>query len=119
MTDTPAAQGSAEDGEPVEGTAAADRAETSVPAAQHLHRPGETNEADAAAAAHMLAVDARKVVLVGTALFLLAFLVLLPMYSWLGHHGHRVWLWTAMAGCLLGAAGLGLIGKHSGEGRLG
>lgn len=119
MTDTPAAPGSAEYGEPVEGTAAADRAEISAPADRHVHRPGETNEADAAAAAQMLSVDARKVVLVGTSLFLLAFLVMLPMYSWLGHHGHRVWLWTALAGCLLGASGLGLIGKHTGEGRLG
>lgn len=86
---------------------------------QQLHRPGEAPEADAAAAAQMLAVDARKVVLIGTSLFLLAFLVLLPMYSWLGQHGHRVWLWTALAGSLLGALGLGLIGKHTGEGRLG
>lgn len=67
----------------------------------------------------MLAVDARKVVLIGTGLFLLAFIVLLPMYSWLAQHGHRVWLWTALAGWLLGAAGLMLIGKHTDEGRLG
>lgn len=119
MTDTPAAPGSADDGEPVEGTAAADRAEISAPATQPVHGPGDTADADAAAAAQMLSVDARKVVLIGTSLFLLAFLALLPMYSWLGHHGHRIWLWTALAGWLLGASGLGLIGKHTGEGRLG
>jgi MFS family permease len=67
----------------------------------------------------MLAVDARKVIGLGTAAFLLAFLVLLPFYGWLGDHGHRVWLWTSLVGWLLGAAAFPLIRKHSGEGRLG
>lgn len=98
---------------------AADRAEISATAAQDSNRPGEPTQPDAAAAAHMLTVDARKVVALGTALFFLAFLVLLPMYSWLGHHGHRVWLWTALAGWVLGASSFPLIGKHSSEGRLG
>ena len=76
-----------------------------------------TPEADIAA--QMLAVDARRVVLVGFGLFLLAFLALLPFWSWLGAHGHRVWLWTALAGTVLGLLALPLISKHTGEGRLG
>jgi hypothetical protein len=67
----------------------------------------------------MLAVDARKVVLIGTGLFFLAFVALLPLWTWLGDHGHRVWLWTALAGWVLGCMALPLIRKHSGEGRLG
>jgi hypothetical protein len=61
--------------------------------------------------------DARPVVAVGTALFLVAFLVLLPFYSWLGEHHHRVWLWTCLAGWLLGVAGWTLLSKHRREGR--
>lgn len=69
--------------------------------------------------AQMLTVDARRVVLVITGLFLLTFLALLPFWGWLGRHDHRVWLWTALAGAVLGLLALPLIGKHTGEGRLG
>jgi hypothetical protein len=72
-----------------------------------------------AANARMLAVDARPVVLTGTAVFFVTFVVLLPFWSWLGEHGHRVWLWTALAGWVLGVLSLPLIRKHTGEGRLG
>lgn len=67
----------------------------------------------------MLAVKVRPVVLAGTSMFLLAFLVLLPFWSWLGEHGHRVWLWTALAGIVIGLLALPLVRKHTGEGRLG
>ena len=67
----------------------------------------------------MMAVDARRVLLAGTAAFGLAFLVLLPFWSWLGENDHRVWLWTALAGTVLGLLSLPLVRKHSGEGRLG
>jgi len=67
----------------------------------------------------MLTVNARTVMMIGTGLFLLAFLILLPFWSWLGEHGHRVWLWTALAGAVLGLASLPLVRKHTGEGRLG
>lgn len=67
----------------------------------------------------MLRVEARPVVLVGTALFAISFIVLLPFWHWLGVHHHRVWLWTALAGAVLGLAALPLIRKHTGEGRLG
>jgi uncharacterized protein DUF2530 len=69
--------------------------------------------------AQMLRVDARRVILVGLGLFLVAFLVLLPFWNWLGTHGHRVWLWTALAGTVLGLLALPLVRKHTGEGRLG
>lgn len=67
----------------------------------------------------MLRVNARTVILLGTAAFFLAFLVLLPFWSWLGSHGHRIWLWTALAGGLLGLLALPLVRKHTDEGRLG
>jgi len=67
----------------------------------------------------MLAINVGPVVLTGTSLFFLAFLVLLPFWSWLGSHGHRVWLWTALAGGVLGLLGMPLLRKHTGEGRLG
>jgi 4-amino-4-deoxy-L-arabinose transferase-like glycosyltransferase len=67
----------------------------------------------------MLAVNARPVVFVGTALFFITFLALLPFWSWLGEHGHRIWLWTALAGTGLGLLALPLVRKHTGEGRLG
>jgi hypothetical protein len=75
--------------------------------------------AEEIAAERMLAVKARPVVFVGTALFFLAFLALLPFWSWLGEHGHRIWLWTALAGTALGLLALPLVRKHTGEGRLG
>ena len=61
--------------------------------------------------------DPRPVVAVGTALFFLGFLVLLPFWGWLGEHGHRVWLWTCLAGWVLGLVGWALLGKHRREGR--
>ena len=67
----------------------------------------------------MLTVRVWPVLLAGTSMFLLTFLVLLPFWSWLGTHGHRVWLWTALAGTVLGLLAMPLLRKHSGEGRLG
>lgn len=67
----------------------------------------------------MLSVDARRVVLAGTAAFALAFVLLLPFWSWLGDHGHRVWLWTALSGTVLGLLALPLVRKHTDQGRLG
>lgn len=67
----------------------------------------------------MLTVNAWPVLAVGTSLFFLAFVVLLPFWSWLGTHGHRVWLWTALAGTVLGLLAIPLVRRHTGEGRLG
>jgi hypothetical protein len=93
----------------------------SFPGADQSPDSAETRRpaAEDRATADMLSVDARKVILLGTALFFAAFLGLLPFWSWLGDHGHRVWLWTALSGSVLGIVSLPLIRKHTGEGRLG
>lgn len=62
-------------------------------------------------------VDSRRVVLIGTVSWFVAFVALLPFYDWLGRHGHRIWLWTCLAGWILGLVGLVLVRKHRGEGR--
>jgi hypothetical protein len=62
-------------------------------------------------------INARRVVAVGTALWFVAFVVLLPFYSRLGDHGHRVWLWTCLAGGILGLIGYSIMSRHRGEGR--
>ena len=62
-------------------------------------------------------VDSRRVVLIGTALWFVAFVVLLPFYDWLGQHDHRIWLWTCLAGWILGLIGLPLVRKHRKQGR--
>jgi hypothetical protein len=62
-------------------------------------------------------ISPRPVILVGTAVFFVGFVVLLPFYSWLGEHHHRVWLWTCLAGWVLGLVGLTLMRKHRREGR--
>jgi len=67
----------------------------------------------------MLVVHPRPVVMTGTALFALAFVVMLPFWNWLGDHGHRIWLWTALAGAVLGLIAFPLMRKHTDEGRLG
>jgi len=67
----------------------------------------------------MLTVNAWPVLAVGTGLFFLAFVALLPFWSWLGTHGHRVWLWTALAGTVQGLLAIPLVRRHAGEGRLG
>ncbi len=65
-----------------------------------------------------LHVDARKVIVVGTSLWILAAVVTGCAWSWLGTHDHRIWFWTSLTGALLGLLGLLLIRKHSGEGRV-
>lgn len=62
-------------------------------------------------------IDARRIIAIGTAIFFLAFLALLPFYSWLGRHDHRVWLWTCLAGGILGLLGHSIMRKHRSEGR--
>jgi hypothetical protein len=60
----------------------------------------------------------RAVLLTGTALWFVAFVVLLPFWNWLGAHDHRIWLWTCLAGWLLGLVGFAIYRKHRGEGRV-
>ena len=52
-----------------------------------------------------------------TALYFLGFVVLLPCYHWLGAHHHRVWLWTCLAGWVLGLIGSAIMLRHRAEGR--
>jgi Protein of unknown function (DUF2530) len=77
------------------------------------------DELESLAAAQMLTVNARRVVLAGTIAFGVAFVALLPFWSWLGSHDHRVWLWTSMTGAVLGALSLPLVDRHRRLGRLG
>ncbi len=53
----------------------------------------------------------------GTVVFFLVFVALLPFWGWLQAHGHEMWLWTCLAGWLLGIAGWLLAAKHRREGR--
>jgi hypothetical protein len=62
-------------------------------------------------------MNARRIAAVGTALWFVAFIVLLPFYGWLGRHGHRIWLWTCLAGWVLGLLGWALISRHRRLGR--
>lgn len=62
-------------------------------------------------------MNARRIVAVGTGLFFVAFVVLLPFYGWLGAHDHRLWLWTCLAGWVLGLVGEVLMIKHRRDGR--
>jgi hypothetical protein len=62
-------------------------------------------------------INARRIVQAGTLLWFVAFLVLLPFWSWLGEHHHRVWLWTALAGWVLGLLGLAIMVRHRRAGR--
>jgi len=62
-------------------------------------------------------INARRITAAGTAIFFVAFLGLLPFYSWLGRHDHRVWLWTCLAGGILGLLGHSIMRRHRGEGR--
>lgn len=62
-------------------------------------------------------INARRIVLLGTAAWFVAFVVLLPFYGWLGRHDHRIWLWTCLAGWVLGLIGWSLMVRHSRMGR--
>ena len=62
-------------------------------------------------------INARRIVAVGTGLWFVAFVVLLPFYGWLGTHSHRIWLWTCLAGWLLGLLGLAIMSRHRRAGR--
>jgi hypothetical protein len=57
------------------------------------------------------------IALTGTILFLVAFIALLPFYGWLGDHGHRIWLWTSLAGFVEGLFGSALSYRHRLAGR--
>jgi cbb3-type cytochrome oxidase subunit 3 len=52
-----------------------------------------------------LDVDGTRTVAVGSAIFLVAFLVLLPFHDRLRDAGKAWWLWTCLAGFALGVVG--------------
>jgi hypothetical protein len=62
-------------------------------------------------------IDTGRIVVVGTAIWFVGFLALLPFYGWLGRHDHRIWLWTCLAGWILGLIGYAIIGRHRRMGR--
>ncbi len=53
-------------------------------------------------------MDAVWIVAAGTALWFVLFVVQLPIRHRLAADGHRVWLWTTLAGWVLGLIGLPL-----------
>jgi hypothetical protein len=53
-----------------------------------------------------LDVDGVRVVEIGTLLWLVAFVGMLPFYGRLKDDGHAWWLWTCLAGFGLGALGV-------------
>jgi hypothetical protein len=53
-----------------------------------------------------LDVDGVRTVEIGSLVWLIAFLALLPFYSELEDNGRLWWLWTCLAGCGLGLFGL-------------
>ncbi|MGN6605706.1 MAG: DUF2530 domain-containing protein [Jatrophihabitans sp.] len=57
------------------------------------------------------------IALIGTIAFLVAFVALLPFTGWLGDHGHRIWLWTSLAGFVEGLFGSALAYRHRLAGR--
>lgn len=62
-------------------------------------------------------VNSRRIVVFGTVLWFVAFVALLPFCGWLGDHHHRIWLWTSLAGWVLGLLGLALMSRHRRAGR--
>lgn len=62
-------------------------------------------------------MNARRIVAAGTAVWFVAFVVLLPFYGWLGRHDHRIWLWTSLAGAVLGLMGWSIMVHHRRLGR--
>jgi hypothetical protein len=49
---------------------------------------------------------------VGIAVWAVLGLALLPFHGWLSRHGHTNWLWTCLAGFLLGFVGLAVMIRH-------
>lgn len=51
-------------------------------------------------------VDVFKIVLIGTVLYAIAFLIMLPFHTSLSNAGHPRWVWIALSGVVLGLMGL-------------
>ena len=59
-----------------------------------------------------LDVDGVRTVEIGTALFFVAFIALLPFYGQLQDDGHTWWLWSCLTGVGLGLLGLEYCRRH-------
>jgi Protein of unknown function (DUF2530) len=75
------------------------------------------DQPDAATRPEPVKINSVPIIATGTALWFIGFVVLLPFYRTLGAHHHRIWLWTCLAGFILGFAGYLLMRKHRDEGR--
>ena len=49
---------------------------------------------------------------VGIAIWAVLGIALIPAHDWLSDHGHTNWLWTCLAGVLLGFVGLAMMIRH-------
>jgi hypothetical protein len=58
-------------------------------------------------------VDLVRIVGIGTVLFAVAFLILIPMRASLEHDGHGRWPWIALSGAVLGLIGLGYVRRRA------
>lgn len=67
---------------------------------------GASSERDRLPEIPPLDVDGVRTIEIGTAVWLVAFLALLPFYGRLSDDGHSWWLWTCLAGAGLGAFGI-------------
>jgi len=59
-----------------------------------------------------LDIDGVRTTEVGTAVWLIAFVALLPFYGRLEEDGHLWWLWTCLAGGVLGLYGVWFVRKR-------
>ena len=62
-------------------------------------------------------INSARIAIIGTLLWFVAFLVLLPFYGRLHDHGHSDWLWTCLAGWILGLIGTSVTARHRKQGR--
>ena len=79
-------------------------------------KPAQTPK-PAAPSVEPASIDSQRIAFAGLAIFTVASIVLLPFYSWLGDHGHRIWLWTCLAGVGVGLFGYLLSRRHRSTGR--
>jgi hypothetical protein len=82
-----------------------------------VDEPGDRSQAPEPAPASRpqpepVEVDAVRIVVIGTVLWFAAFLALLPFRARLADAGNEIWLWTCLAGGVLGLIGLPLALRH-------
>ena len=80
----------------------------SVPHDQESADGGAEGTDGAAREIKPMEVDIFKIVVIGTVLYAIAFVVLLPFRTSLEHAGHGRWPWIALSGVVLGFMGLGI-----------